>query len=262
MLIWTLRCSLKIFPNTSLKLRIPECLGRMRWDWSFKKKKITLNLHWMDVFNWNPPQIAGSFPDNTIVLFNLVLHANRLHFSRPKYLESQMPQTIQPKSITVAVPIIFVFLKHFLTRHRNKSNDVIIYLFILPHAVFWLAAPLRASCGLPILWTWVSDKLLICVFRIFLTNGAKKKFSLINISISRSQSWERDGAKRKFCDILKGWSLVLLDWQPTRDRLSLKAEQLLAASFSQRGLSLFCFNQTLQSCLTAPLRLMTFNCSP
>lgn len=175
-----------------------------------------------------------------------------------------MPQTIQPKSITVAVPIIFAILKHFFDQaHRRIKGFIHLFfgfMLFFDWLLRWEQAVASPHCELQ----WVISSRFVFI-GFFLTLGAKKKVQFnqyLQTSISRSQSWERDSAERKFCDILKGWSLVLLDWQPTRDRLSLKAEQLLAASFSQRGLSLFCFNQTLQSCLTAPLRLMSFNCSP
>lgn len=92
-------------------------------------------------------------------------------------------------------------------------------------AVFLSAAPLRDTLNLSECWAsnlcpqWILNSL------------SEKQIGSINI-------WKRDNRDRMICDILQEPNLELIHWQSTRDWLSLKARQLLAASF-HRGSSLY-----------------------
>lgn len=125
------------------------------------------------------------------------------------------------KSITVAV--IFAFLKHSVFLWPSTQKNQRVFVLYSTEKELWPPHTVNLSE-----W-WATDFCLFVWFDQYLTTSG-----------THSQSWERDDTERMLRDILEGRNLELIDWRPTRDRLSLKAEQLLAASFSQRGFSLFC----------------------
>lgn len=156
--------------------------------------------------------------------FNLALHSHRLLFlSRPapKCFESQTNQV----NYCCCYFCISETFSLSLTKHTKESKSFCPVLYVLYSTEKELWPPHTVNLSE---W-WATDFCLFVWFNQYLTTSG-----------THSQSWERDDTERILRDILEGRNLELIDWRQTRDRLSLKAEQLLAASFSQRGFSLFC----------------------